>query len=166
MAMSMQQLREYVRYVEQSSEKVEKAFKEHGVEDDSMARFPSVILVMPGMLVSGPVVSSRNYNQHERTDLEQLHRELALEGTETVRSIADRLMGFLFLAPTPDEAEAMLEEDYEPQTIYLLDVTIIMGDGATELSGIAVEFDQVLGWKLGQLIESDSSDAPAWVEPN
>jgi hypothetical protein len=31
---------------------------------------------------------------------------------------------------------------------HLLDVTIIMDDGATELSGIAIEFDQVLGWRL------------------
>jgi hypothetical protein len=60
------------------------------------------------------------------------------------------VMDFLFREPTTDEAESILEEDYEPQTIYLLDVTIILGGGVTELWGVAVEFDRVLGWKLGQ----------------
>jgi hypothetical protein len=42
--------------------------------------------------------------------------------------------------------EAILEEDYEPQTVYLREVTIMgRSAGVTELSGIAVEFDRVLG---------------------
>jgi len=44
-----------------------------------------------------------------------------------------------------------LEEDYDPQTIYLREVTIIGSAGVTELSGIAVEFDRLLGWSLGEL---------------
>jgi hypothetical protein len=99
--------------------------------------------------VSGRVVSGRGYNQLERKNLEVAHFEVLAEAleTESNRSIVDRLVG-LFPEPTTQEAEEILEEDYEPQTIYLRDVTITVGDGATELSGIEVEFDQVLGWRL------------------
>ena len=57
----------------------------------------------------------------------------------------------LFQEPTPEEVEDILEEDYDPQTIYLREVTIIGSAGVTELSGIAVEFDRLLGWSLGEL---------------
>ena len=147
--MSVERLRTYVRAVERISEGYEKYRDEHGIEDEVIVTFPPVTLVMPGMLVSGRVGSGRGYNQQERKDLEVVHLESLVHALEpeTKRSIADRLTG-LFREPTTEEAEDILEEDYEPQTIYLRDVTIIVGDGATELSGIAVEFDQVLGWRL------------------
>jgi hypothetical protein len=149
--MSVERLREYVRWVEQLGEGYEKYRNEHGIEDEGIATFPSVALVMPGMLVSGRVVSSRGYNQQERKDLEVLHLEalaLALD-TETTRSIADRLTGF-FREPTTEEADAILEEDYEPQTIYLREVTIIVGSREIQLPGIAIELDRVLGWKRAE----------------
>ncbi len=147
--MSLQQLSRYVRVVEQASEEIDKTLKEGGGEGVGIMPFPPVILLLPGMLVSGRPVSSRIYNQQERNDLEEAQRELS-EDPETGISIAEGLMR-LFPELTPEEAEAILEEDYEPQTIYLLDVSIIMGARGTELPGLAVELDRVLGWKRGQL---------------
>ena len=147
--MSAERLRTYVRSVEQIGERYEKYKDEHGIEDEVIPMFPPVNLVMPGALVTGRVVSGRGYNQLERKDLEVTHFESLANAldTETNRSIADRLVG-LFPEPTTEEAEDILEEDYKPQTIYLRDVTITVGGGTIELSGIEVEFDQVLGWRL------------------
>jgi hypothetical protein len=146
--MSLQRLRKYVRGVEQASEQLEKKRRQHGEEGGVTAQFPPVILVVPGMLVSGRVVSGRGYNQQERHSLQEAQQ--VADETETEGSIANALVR-LFQEPTPEEVEAILEEDYDPQTIYLREVTIIGGAGVTELSGIAVEFDRVLGWSLGEL---------------
>jgi hypothetical protein len=100
------------------------------------------------MLVSGRVVSGRGYNQQERDGLQEAQR--VADETETEGSIANALVR-LFREPTPEEVEAILEEDYEPQTVYLREVTIMGSAGVTELSGIAIEFDRVLGWSLGEL---------------
>ena len=146
--MSLQRLRKYVRGVEQAGEQLEKKRRQRGEEGWITAEFPPVILVLPGMLVSGRVVSGRGYNQQERDGLQEAQR--VAEGTETEGSIANALVR-LFQEPTPEEVEAILEEDYEPQTVYLREVTIMGSAGVTELSGIAVEFDRVLGWSLGEL---------------
>ena len=147
--MPLQQLRKYVRVVEQATEEIDKTLKEGGGESGGIMQLPPVILLLPGMLVSGRMVSSRIYNQQERNELEEAQRD-SPEHPETGISIEEGLMR-LFPEPTPEEAEAILEEDYEPQTIYLLDVAVIVGAHGTELPGIAVEFDRVLGWKRGQL---------------
>ena len=146
--MSLQRLRKYVRGVAQASEQLEKKRRQHGEEGGLTAQFPPVILVLPGMLVSGRVVSSRGYNQQERDSLQEAQQ--VADDTETEGSIANALVR-LFQEPTPEEVEAILEADYDPQTIYLREVTIIGSAGVTELSGIAVEFDRVVGWSLGDL---------------
>ena len=146
--MSLQRLRKYVRGVEQASEQLEKKRRQRGEEGWITAQFPPVILVLPGMLVSGRVVSGRGYNQQERDGLQEAQR--VANETETEGSIANALVR-LFQEPTPEEVEAILEEDYEPQTLYLREVTIMGSAGVTELSGIALEFDRVLGWSLGEL---------------
>ena len=146
--MSLQRLRKYVRGVEQASEQLEKKRRQHGEEGGVTAQFPPVILVVPGMLVSGRVVSGRGYNQQERDSLQEAQQ--VADETETEGSIANALVR-LFQEPTPEEVEGILEEDYDPQTIYLREVTIIGGAGVIELSGIAVEFDRILGWSLGEL---------------
>jgi len=148
LGMSLQRLRKYVRGVEQASEQLEKSRRQHGEEGEVTAEFPPVILLLPGMLVSGRVVSGRGYNQQERDGLQEAQR--VDEETKTEGSIANALLR-LFQEPTPEEVEAILEEDYEPKTIYLREVAIIVGDGVSELSGIAVDFDRVLGWSLGEL---------------
>src|SRR5215213_7284439 len=139
--MSLQRLRKYVRGVEQASEQLEKKRRQRREEGWITAEFPPVILVLPGMLVSGRVVSGRGYNQQERDGLEEAQG--VADETETEGSIANALVR-LFQEPT-------LEEDYEPQTVYLRDVAIMGSAGVTELSRIAVEFDRVLGWSLGEL---------------
>jgi hypothetical protein len=146
--MSLQRLRKYVKGVEQASEQLEKTRRQHGEESGVTAQFPPVILVLPGMLISGRVVSGRGYNQQERDSLQEAQR--VANETQAEGSIANALVR-LFQEPTPEEVEAILEEDYEPQTIYLREVAIIVGDGVSELSGIAVDFDRVLGWSLGEL---------------
>jgi hypothetical protein len=145
---SLQRLRKYVRGVEQASEQLEKKRRQRGEEGWITAQFPPVILVLPGMLVSGRVVSGRGYNQQERDSLQEAQR--VADETETEGSIANALLR-LFQEPIPEEVEAILQEDYDPQTIYLREATIIGSAGETELSGIAVEFDRVLGWSLGEL---------------
>jgi hypothetical protein len=146
--MSLQRLRKYVKGVEQASEQLEKKRRQSGEQSWVTAQFPPVILVLPGMLVSGSVVSGRGYNQQERDGLKEAQR--VAEETETEGSIANALVR-LFQEPTPEEVEAILEEDYQPQTVYLRKVTIMGSAGVTELSGIAVEFDRVVGWSLGEL---------------
>jgi len=100
------------------------------------------------MLVSGRLVSGRSYNQLERETLEVVHLEALVLETETRRSHVRNLMD-LFQEPTTEEAEDILEEDHEPQTIYLREVTIKVGSGETQPPGVAVELDRVLGWELG-----------------
>jgi hypothetical protein len=146
--MSLQRLRKYVKGVEQASEQLEKKRRQRGEQSWVTAEFPPVILVLPEMLVSGRVVSGRGYNQQERDGLQEAQR--VADETETEGSIANALVR-LFQEPTPEEVEAILEEDYQPQTVYLRKVTIMGSAGVTELSGIAVEFDRVLGWSLGEL---------------
>jgi len=146
--MSLQRLKKYVRGVEQASEQLEKSRSQHGEEGEVTAEFPPVILLLPGMLVSGRVVSGRGYNQQERDSLQEAQR--VADETETKGSVANALVR-LFQEPTPEEVEAILEEDYDPHTIYLREVAIIVGDGVSELSGIAIDFDRVLGWSLGEL---------------
>jgi hypothetical protein len=146
--MSLQRLRKYVKGVEQASEQLEKKRRQRGEQSWVTAEFPPVILVLPEMLVSGRVVSGRGYNQQERDGLQEAQRVADL--SETEGSIANALVR-LFQEPTPEEVEAILEEDYQPQTVYLRKVTIMGSAGVTELSGIAVEFDRVLGWSLGEL---------------
>jgi hypothetical protein len=149
----VQHLGDHVRAVEQTAEEIDKRVKEGGEEGGGIIRWPPVILALPGMLVSGHVVSSRAYNRQQRDNIEEAQRE-SPEVPETAGSFAGSLAGPLtrfFREPTPEEVEALQGDDYEPQTIYLLDVTIIVGGTVTELSGIAVEFDQVIGWTLGQL---------------
>ena len=112
-------------------------------------RFPPVILALPGMLLSGRVISSRGYNKEERDRLEEAPQTSFEALEEGAKSIAGPLKQ-VFPEPTSDAIEA-IQEDYEPQTIYLVDVRIVVGDGVTELSGIAVDLNQVLGWTLGGL---------------
>jgi len=131
--------------MEQTAEEIDKRLKEGG----GIIRWPPVILAFPGMLVSGHVVSSRAYNRQQRDNIEKVQRELP-EAPEAAGSLAGPPKRF-FREPTPEEAEAIQGDDYEPQTIYLLDVTIIVGEGTTTLPGIAVEFDQLIGWTLGRL---------------
>jgi hypothetical protein len=146
---SVQQLGDYVRTMEQTAEEIDKRLKEGGEEGGGIIRWPPVILAFPGMLVSGHVVSSRAYNRQQRDNIEKVQRELP-EAPEAAGSLAGPPKRF-FREPTPEEAEAIQGDDYEPQTIYLLDVTIIVGEGTTTLPGIAVEFDQLIGWTLGRL---------------
>jgi hypothetical protein len=143
--------------MEQTAEEIDKRVNEGGEEGGGIIRWPPVILALPGMLVSGHVVSRRAYNRQQRDKIEEVERE-SPEVPETAGSLEGSFEGSLagpltrfFREPTPEEAEAMQGDDYEPQTIYLLDVTIIVGGTVTELSGIAVEFDQAIGWTLGQL---------------
>ena len=146
--MSLQRLRKYVRGVEQAGEQLEKKRRQRGEQSWVTAQFPPVILVLPGMLVSSRVVSGRGYNQQERDGVQEAQR--VANETETEGSIANALVR-LFREPIPEEVEAILEEDYEPQTVYLREVTIMGSAGVTELSGNAIEFGRVLGWSLGEL---------------
>ena len=147
--MSVRRLRNYVRGIEQASEQLEKSRRQRGEEGGLTAEFPPVILVLPGMLASGRVVSGRGYDQLERDNLEQAQR--VVDQTEIEGSIANALVR-LFREPTPEEVGSILEEDYEPETIYLVDVSVIVGAGVSELPRLEVDFDRVLGWSLGELL--------------
>ena len=147
--MSVQRLRDYVRGIEQAGEQLEKGRRQRGEEGGLTAEFPPVILVLPGMLVSGHVVSGRGYNQLESASLEQARR--AADETGTEGSVANALVR-LFREPTPEEVGSILEEDYEPETIYLVDVSVVVGAGVSELPQLEVDFDRVLGWALGELL--------------
>jgi hypothetical protein len=147
--MSVRRLRKYVRGIEQASEQLEKSRRQRGEEGGLTAEFPPVILVLPGMLASGRVVSGRGYDQLERDSLEQAQR--VVDQTEIEGSIANALVR-LFREPTPEEVGSILEEDYEPETIYLVDVSVIVGAGVSELPRLEVDFDRVLGWSLGELL--------------
>ena len=147
--MSVRRLRNYVRGIEQASEQLEKSRRQRGEEGGLTAEFPPVILVLPGMLASGRVVSGRGYGQLERDSLEQAQR--VVDQTEIEGSIANALVR-LFREPTPEEVGSILEEDYEPETIYLVDVSVMVGAGVSELPRLEVDFDRVLGWSLGELL--------------
>ncbi len=86
------------------------------------------------------------YNQRERDSLEEAKR--VADETETEGSIANALLRW-FKESIPEEVGAILVEDYEPKTIYLIDVSIIVGEGVSELPRLEVAFDRVLGWALG-----------------
>ena len=147
--MSVRRFRDYVRGIEQASEQLEKSRRQRGEEGGLTAEFPPVILVLPGMLASGRVVSGRGYDRLERDSLQQAQR--VVDQTEIEGSIANALVR-LFGEPTPEEVGSILEEYYEPETIYLVDVSVIVGAGVSELPRLEVDFDRVLGWSLGELL--------------
>jgi hypothetical protein len=140
--------------MEQTAEEIDRRLEERGEEGAGILRWPSITLALPGMLVSGHVASRRAYNRHQRDNIEEAARDSPEVPEDMSEEMSGSLAGALkqfFREPTPEDAEVIRGDDYVPQTVYLLDVTIIAGDGVTHLSGIAIELDQVIGWALGQL---------------
>ena len=128
----------YVKAITNVHEMALRAAREQAGEETWVGiDFPEVILILPGLIINGRVISYLEYLKRMRDAI------TSAPGDEN----AKEMISGLFVEPTlPLDSE----EDIEPERIYLINVTVISGDLRFSCSQIAIQLDSVQGWTMGQ----------------
>jgi hypothetical protein len=102
---------------------------------------PEVVLIVSGLIVSGKVISYLEYLKRVRNDIN------AAPGEDWAKT----LLSTVFQDPDPSSDAG----NYQPERICLMDVTLKTGNSYLKYNQIIVQLDQVQGWTVGVVSNSD-----------
>lgn len=141
-------LRTYLQALEQAHiTALKEARNEEGQHAWVDMTWPSVVLVLPGMLVSGQVVSHLGYIRRMRANI----GSAPFQGEGSAEKWRGVLSSF-FADPSEDIIEDM-QEDLIFKQIHLINVSILMAHQTVHIGQTAIELSSINGWTFGQLDE-------------
>lgn len=110
-------------------------------------RSTPLTLFLPGIVVSGQVVSPRNYKRLIREAIEKSPGF----NPETVDQLQDVLLRDSGISPVPanDKSDSFQNNRY--QYLYLANCTVLMGLRPFNVPQLQIDIDSVSGWTYGQL---------------